>query len=193
MNKIIKNASKAMFVVDVNKGFLVKGNMASPSSQHIIPVCKRIIEKFLAEEEVVVYVNDWHTDETVEFLDFPEHNKAGSEEAEMVDELLPYQDRVINIHKNATSAIFAKGFIELLEKMENVKEVVVIGCCTDICVFNLAISLKSYFDENNRKIKIIVPKNAVETFDSPAHSRNEYNEIAFKLLTQAGINVVDSY
>ena len=32
--------------------------------------------------------------------------------------------------------------------MEQVKEVVVIGCCTDICVFNLAISLKSYFDEN---------------------------------------------
>ena len=89
--------------------------------------------------------------------------------------------------------MFADGFIEMLSQMENIKEIVIIGCCTDICVLNLAIPLQNYFDEKNREVTIIVPKNAVETYDAPNHPRDEYNEIAFKLLVQAGIKVVNNY
>ena len=74
--------------------------------------------------------------------------------------------------------------------MENLSEVVITGCCTDICVSNLAIPLQNYFDENNKEVNIIVPENAVETYDAPNHNRKEYNEMAFKLLTQAGIKVI---
>lgn len=74
--------------------------------------------------------------------------------------------------------------------MENLKEVTVVGCCTDICVLNLALPLKNYFNQKNKNIEIYVPQNAVETYDAPNHNRKEYNEIAFKLLTQAGIKVI---
>ena len=76
--------------------------------------------------------------------------------------------------------------------MTNLEEVIIIGCCTDICILNLAIPLQNYFDQKDRNITITVPKNAVETYDAPNHNRDEYNEIAFKLMVQAGINLVDS-
>ena len=73
--------------------------------------------------------------------------------------------------------------------MENLEEVIIVGCCTDICILNLAIPLQNYFDQKDRKVKVTVPKNAVETYNSDVHNREEYNEIAFKLMKQAGINV----
>ena len=34
--------------------------------------------------------------------------------------------------------------------------------------------------------KIVIPKNAVETYNAPNHMRDEYNEMALKLMKQAG-------
>jgi len=56
--------------------------------------------------------------------------------------------------------------------------------------FKFGYSAKNYFNQENKNIEIIVPKNAVETFNSDAHNRDEYNEIAFKLLVQAGIKLI---
>ena len=86
--------------------------------------------------------------------------------------------------------MYALNFLEDIKKMNNLKEVVIIGCCTDICILNLAIPLQNYFDQNDLNIKITVPKNAVETYDAPWHNREEYNEIAFKLMKQAGIDII---
>ena len=77
-----------------------------------------------------------------------------------------------------------------LEKMKKLRKVIVTGCCTDICIMNLVIPLINYFDEQNRDVEVIVQIDAVETYDAPNHNRKEYNEIAFKLLTQAGIKVI---
>ena len=77
--------------------------------------------------------------------------------------------------------------------MKNLKEVVITGCCTDICVLNLAIPLQNYFDEQNRRVDIIVPQNTVETYDSPQHQKDEYNKMAFSLMEQAGIQLVKKY
>ena len=54
-------------------------------------------------------------------------------------------------------------------------------------------SLQTYFDEQNRNTKIIVPTNAVETYNSDNHKRDEYNEIAFKIMNQTGIKLVKKY
>ena len=36
-------------------------------------------------------------------------------------------------------------------------------------------------------------ENVVETYEGPNHDRNEYNEIAFKLMSNAGIKVVEEF
>lgn len=113
-----------------------------------------------------------------------------TEEAQLVDELKEFEQEALVYEKNSTSTMYAPNFLEDIEKMENLKEVIIVGCCTDICILNLTIPLQNYFDQKDREIKITVPKNAVETYDAPNHNREHYNEIAFELMKQAGINLI---
>ncbi len=193
MNQNLKNVRKLLIVVDLVKGFVVKGNMADPSIQRIVPESKKMVEQFLSEGNPVIYIKDCHEEDCAEFKRFPKHCIRGTEEAEMVDELMPFEKEVMFFEKNSTSAMFAKGFIEKINEMQELEEIVIIGCCTDICDLNLAIPLQNYFDEMNKEIKIVIPKNAVETYNLPNHLRDEYNDIAFKLLAQSGIILVESY
>ena len=61
------------------------------------------------------------------------------------------------------------------------------GCCTDLCIINFALPLKTYINQNDLNIKVKIYENAVETYDTPTHSRKEYNKIAFKIMKQNGI------
>lgn len=193
MKNNIKTAKKLIIFVDIDNGFTKEGNMADKYIQHIIPESKKLLEHFLKMGYAAAFVEDWHDKNSVEFLRYLVHCKGGTYEAQMVDELLPFESKVLVFHKNATCAMFAPGFMEMLAQMECLKEIVIVGCCTDFCVMHLAIPLQCYFDEHNRVVKIIIPKNAVETFDAPNHPRDEYNEMAFKLMAQMGIEIVDSY
>ena len=89
--------------------------------------------------------------------------------------------------------MYAKGFKEYIDNLKNLKKIILSGCCTDICVMNLALDLQNYFDENNKNIDIIVPKDVVETYSGPNHNREEYNEIAFKIMNNAGIKLVKTW
>lgn len=193
MKQNLRETERLLLVVDLVNGFVREGAMGNPYAELILPESERLVKKFVEEGYTVVYVKEWHDENAEEFKKFPRHCVAGTSEAEMVAELLKYQDKVLVFKKNSTSAMFAEGFIEMLSQMVNLKEIVIIGCCTDICVLNLAIPLQNYFDEKNQEVTIIVPKNAVETYDAPNHPREEYNEIAFKLFAQAGIKVVNKY
>ena len=73
--------------------------------------------------------------------------------------------------------------------MKELEEVIIAGCCTDICIMNLAIPLINYFDEHNKRVTVRVPQNVVETFNSESHNREEYNEMALKLMKNSGIGV----
>ena len=191
MNKNLKDTQKMLIVVDLVKGFVTEGAMADKYIQHIVPESKRLVESYLKKGDPVMYIKDCHEKNSAEFNHFPEHCLRGTKEAEMVDELLTYENDTIVVEKNATGgAIFVRSFVETMEQLNKIDEVVIIGCCTDICVLNLAIELQCYFDQHNRNATIVVPKNAVETYDSPNHPRDEYNEIAFKLMSQAGIKLV---
>jgi len=167
--------------------------MADPKIQNIVPESKRLVQEFIQNDDPVLFIKDCHEKNAAEFNRFPVHCVKGTREAEMVDELKSFENEVIVFEKNSTSAMFAKNFVNTIDQMEKLEEVVIIGCCTDICVMNLAIPLRNYFDEVNRDIKIVVPKNAVETYDAPYHAKDEYNVMAFKFMIQAGIEVVNNY
>ena len=107
----------------------------------------------------------------------------------MIDELKPYEQYGMSFEKNSTSTMYAPGFMKEIDAMPNLEEVVISGCCTDICVLNLALPLTNYFDQNNRMVEIRVPENVVETYNSETHNREEYNQMSLKLLKQAGIGV----
>ena len=191
--KNIKEVKKALIVVDMVNGFIKEGNMKDKSIENIVPENERLINEFIKEDEGLIFIKDCHQENSIEFKKFPKHCVKGTSEANLVDELLKYEQDALVYEKNSTSAIFAQHFIDDISKMENLSEVVITGCCTDICVSNLAIPLQNYFDENNKEVNIIVPENAVETYDAPYHPRDIYNDMAFKLMNQAGIKLVKKY
>lgn len=188
-----KNLKKALIVVDMVNGFIREGNMKDLGIEKIIPENKRLAEDFIKEDEGLIFIKDSHDENSVEFKKFPRHCVKGTSEACLVDELIEYEKKALVYEKNSTSAIFAPQFMDDISKMENLEEVVITGCCTDICVSNLAIPLQNYFDETNKEVEIIVPKNAVETYNAPYHDKDLYNDMAFKLMGQAGIKLVKKY
>lgn len=190
--KDLKEITKLLVNVDMVNGFVKKGAMSDPYIQHIIPEQIRLMEKIKAEQEGIAIVKDTHKKQCREFNRFPAHCIEGTEEAEGIEELAVFEKDAFMYQKNSTSTIYAPNFMKDIEEMKNLKEVIIMGCCTDICILNLAIPLQNYFDEKDREVKITIPKNAVETYDGLNHNREEYNAIAFKLMQQAGIHLIET-
>lgn len=189
----LKEYRKLLIIVDMVNGFVREGKMADKNLESIIPEQLRLIEMFKNNNDGIMFVKDCHELGCNEFTKFPEHCVKGTSEANLVDEFLPYEKEAIVIHKNSTNATKAPGFMEYIQKMEMLKEIVVTGVCTDICVLQLALSLQSYLDQNNLDIKLIMPKNAVGTYDAPGHNKDEYSGMAFKLSKNAGIYLPEKY
>ena len=190
--KEMEGIEKLLINVDMVNGFVKKGAMADSYIQHIIPEHIKLMKKIKEDKEAIAIIKDTHKENCREFNRYPVHCVEGTEEAQLVEELEQFEKDAFVYPKNSTSTIYAPNFIEDINKMVNLKEVIIIGCCTDICVLNLAIPLQNYFDQKDKDIKITIPKNAVETYNATHHKREEYNEIAFKLMAQAGINLVEN-
>lgn len=190
--KDLKTIRELLINVDMVNGFVKKGAMADTYIKHIIPEHIKLMTEVQEKENgKIAIIKDTHKENCREFNRYPVHCVEGTEEAELVEELVQFEEKSLVYNKNSTSTIYAPNFLEDIDKMINLEEITIIGCCTDICVINLAIPLQNYFDQKDRNILIKIPKNAVETYDSPTHNRDEYNEIAFKLMEQAGIKLCD--
>lgn len=181
--------TKLLVVVDMVNGFIKEGKMSDKDINHITPRIKSLVESFLSDEEGVAFIKDTHEVNSTEFKKYPPHCLKGTSESELISELSSYEQKSLSYEKNSTSTIFAKNFMRDIERMESLKEVIITGCCTEICVMNLAIPLVNYFDEENRDVRVLVPQNAVETFNSDIHNRDEYNSMALKLMKNQGIGV----
>lgn len=190
--KDLKELKKLLINVDMVNGFVKKGAMADSYIQHIVPEHIRLMKKISEGQEGIAIIKDTHKQECREFNRFPAHCIEETEEAELIEELKVFEKDALIYKKNSTSTMYAPNFIEDIGKMKSLNEIIIIGCCTDICILNLAIPLQNYFDQKDLNVKITVPKNAVETYDAPYHNREEYNDIAFKLMKQAGINLVET-
>ena len=188
-----ENLEKLLIVVDMVNGFVRKGAMADPYIERIIPENVRLVKEFLRKKYGVAFIKDNHNEDCAEFKRYPKHCVIGTPEADLVDELMPFEKDGFVYPKNSTSTIFAPNFLNDIEAMKALREVIITGCCSDICVMNLAIPLQNYFDQMDKTIQITIPENAVETYDGITHERDEWNNKAFNLMNQAGIKLVKKY
>lgn len=185
--KKLERVEELLVVVDMVNGFIREGSMKDSYIEHIIPGIKGLVKDYVElDNKEVFYIREKHSENATEFKKFPKHCVENTSESEVVDELKEYENLVRTYYKNCTCAIFAKGLLEDINNMNNLKKVVVTGCCSDICVLNFVLSLINFFDEYNRDVQVEVREDLIETYDAPSHNRNEYNEIARKLLVQAG-------
>lgn len=181
---------KLLLVIDMVNGFVKEGALADRQINKITPSVINLIQEYIKNNDDIISIQEGHSEKSKEFENFPPHCILGTEEAELIDELLSYRENMKVIRKNSTCGFVTAEFIKYMEENKNeLEEVVLTGCCTDLCVMNFALPLKTYINEHNLNINVTIYKNAVETYDAPEHSRKEYNDMAFKIMKQNGIEI----
>lgn len=186
----MENYYKIGYVIDMVNGFVYEGAMHDKYIAHTEDDQVELIETLLEEKQAVALIGEWHPEDSVEFLTYPDHCKINTSEVDFVKKLKKYEDKVLVYRKNSTNGIFAPGLLNDLNKMKNLKEVIITGCCTDICVLHFVLSIKTYFNQMNKDVKVFVVESATETYDAPNHNREEYNEIGYRLMKQNGVIIV---
>lgn len=180
-------------MVDIINGFIKEGAMASDRIKSIIEPNVRLLKEFKRAGMCAIAFADCHEKDSAEFFAFPEHCLDGTSESEVVDELKAVKGISLLIKKNSTNGFIEEDFIKFLldDKYEPAFDAFVItGCCTDICVLQFALSLKTYGNMRNKPFRIIIPVNCVETYEAPWHQADFTNIAAYKLLKDAGVEFV---
>ena len=190
MIKNLKLYERVLIVVDMVNGFVYNGPLHDIECSKIIPRQKEIIDDYLDNGDLVVFIKDTHTKDSTEFSRMPIHCLEKTDESELVPELREYvgRDNVITINKNSTSFNEAPEFRELITNLVNLKRVDEIGVCTDICDFNGIMGLANRLNQENRDVSIYVHEDAVATFNET--ERSKYVEAAKLLMKQQGINII---
>lgn len=190
--KNLKVYETALIVVDMVNGFVNEGVLHDKNIRKIVPRQLELLEEAEKKGSLIILVKDTHNNTATEFKRFggKPHCVKGTKEAELIDELKPFEqkDNVITVEKNSTSLMESPQFREIVRQAENLKEVNFVGCCTDICVFNGAMGLANYYDEWNRDVTINVHEDAIATYSED--EREEYVQSAKLLMKQQGINLV---
>jgi nicotinamidase-related amidase len=166
----------ALFSTDMTYGFCYEGALASPRVQGIIPAVVAAFEgAYAIGVRNFVLPHDCHTPDALEFAAYPPHCQVGTKEADTIPELrnLPFANLFKVIPKNSLSAFFGTDMSEWLDAHRDLSTVVVVGDCTDLCVYLLALDLKLYANAHNWKMRVIVPESAVQTYDMAVETANE--------------------
>ena len=165
----------ALLSVDMLNGFCYEGVLSSPRVQGIIPAVVAAFEgAYNIGVRDFVLAQDCHAPDSVEFADFPPHCQVGTSEAETIPELarLPFAHLYTVVAKNSLNAFHGTHLGEWLDAHRDLSAVVVVGDCTDLCVHQMAMHLKLYANAHNLKMRVIVPENAVQTYDMPIETAN---------------------
>lgn len=175
-----------LFIIDLNNGFAKEGSLYSKRVNHLIKPIVDFTKLVSKDIKNIIAFTDCHTKESTELLTFPAHCIKDTIECEIVDELKSI-DNIKVIKKNSTNGFFA---LENLN-FDDIDNIIIVGDCTDICIYQLAITLRSYFNQNNINKNIIVPMNLVDTYDiENIHPAKLLNIVFFNSMLQNGIKVV---
>lgn len=165
----------ALFCVDMINGFCHEGALSSPRVHNIIPA---VVAAFEDAYEIgvrnFILPQDCHTPDSVEFADFPPHCQFGTSEADTIPELanLPFANLYKVFSKNSLNAFIDTDLDKWLDTQPDLSAAIVVGDCTDLCVHQLSLHLKLHANAHNLKTRVIVPENAVQTYDMPVEMAN---------------------
>jgi nicotinamidase-related amidase len=166
---IVDPGTVALFSADMIVGFCDSGNLASDRVDALTePVVDLFRRAYGLGVREFVLLQDTHDPATPEFDAWPVHCLRGTAESEMIPELaaLPFRDRFTVIPKNSLGPGYATTFDDWLDAHSAITTAIVVGDCTDLCTYNLAMHLRLRANARNlREFQVIVPANAADTYD----------------------------
>jgi len=167
----------AILSVDVTEGFCSEGSLASPRVNRIVLPIKQLLEKsWSSGVRQFILINDNHEPDAVEFQNYPPHCTRGSRESQPVKEIrsLPFFDELHIIPKNSLSPNLNTMLPLLLKNSPWVENFIVVGDCTDLCTYQLAMYLRlDAYSRQIRNYRVIVPADCVDTYDTSVESANK--------------------
>lgn len=170
LSEIVPHPERAAVIsTDMLVGFCSVGPLSSPRVGAIAQPVAALFQ--LAHDHGVrrfVLSEDVHHPEAAEFGAWPAHCVRGTEESQTIPELaeLPFAGDFVKFEKNSLSLAHVNEFDQWLDANDDLESVIVVGNCTDLCVYTLAMHVRTWANEHNKKpFEVIVPENAVQTFD----------------------------
>lgn len=160
----------AIISVDVINGFCYTGPLASPRIQTIIAPITMLMEKaHAAGVAQFVLVQEFHHPEAKEFAQYPPHCIRHTDEAEAVPEYkaLPFYGEMTLVRKNSINPDYNTELEGWLVAHPQVDTFIVVGDCTDLCTYQLAMHLKLRANAHQLAHRVIVPEDTTDTFDIP--------------------------
>ncbi len=160
----------AVVSVDLINGFAYEGNLSSPRVAALIPAAVKLFQRtYDSGVRNLVLIQECHSANAEEFKAYGPHGICGTSEAEMVPELatLPFAKEFVIVHKNSLHTIVGTTMEQWLAQHPEVDTFIVVGDCTDLCTYDLAMDLKLRANQRDLPRRVIVPENCVQTYDLP--------------------------
>lgn len=184
--------SKSAFIIlDLVNGFLREGALKSERIESVVEPTVDLVRMCGDRGIPIVVFSDCHSGHAVEFESYPPHCIKGTSEAELIEEVAGKGEYVL-IPKNSTNGFLEEGFRTWLDEHKGVTDFILAGDCTDICVMQFALTLKAYFNSKDIKSRLVVPVNAVETYDLGNHYGDLLNVMSLQIMGWNGIELASA-
>jgi len=159
-----RDMARVLLVTDLLNGFCQEGRplYCGPAVKPMTAFIRKLIQAANERDDTVIFICDAHDPQDLEFQRFPPHCIAGSEEAEVIEELRGLARNEVTILKKRYSGFFGTNLDQVLARLRP-ELVEVVGVCTNICV------LYTVEELCNRDYAVRVYRRGVTTFDSGAH------------------------
>ena len=160
----------ALLSVDLTNAFCREGNLASPRAAALVaPATALMRSAWQAGVRHFAPLQDCHRPDALEFGSFAPHAVCGSAESEAVDEIkaLPFFDQMTILTKNAVVPGENSGLDAWLAQRPELDTFLIVGDCTDICAYLLAMHLRGKANAYHLPWRVIVPENCVGTRQFP--------------------------
>ena len=162
---------KALIVIDYTYDFVADDGKLTcgEPGQAIEQKITSLIEEYVAAGELVVFTNDIHIEGDPyhpETKLFPPHNIDGTPGRDLYgsvkDAYEKYKEVCISIDKTRYSS-FAGTNLHLLLQERGIRDIALVGVCTDICVLHTAV------DAYNLGYRLSIYKDGVASFNAAGH------------------------
>lgn len=182
---------KLLVIVDMVNGFINEGALADKNISRIITPVVSLVKQAIKDGVPIVSFIDTHSNSSEEFKLYPPHCIIGTNECELIDELKVYKDSFINIYKDSVNGFESPRFTKIMFDYI-FSQITVVGCCTDICVYEFTNSLLDYIKQRNLNTEVRVLSDCVYTYNKDNHIADEIQFLTLLKLEKNGAKITTS-
>lgn len=186
---MLDSSQTVLVIINMTNQYLNDDTGACHDIAAMVSPVSKLLEICCAHNVKSILFRDVHDENSTEFSYFPKHSIRGSNDTEVCSELAKTGGFEI-IDKNSINGFHAPGFQKFLKDNNIITNFIVCGAETDMSVMNFCLTLKTYFDQQNIDVNIIIPYTAIETFDYGAHNNDISNILSIQHMASQGIEFV---